>query len=171
MNVKELRPVKAYTDYPIALLGDKPGVQAPMRECLVKSYDGNKYCLVEITGTEASAHIKSGYIYMEDCYGPDRGIIQLPFKILKTLNKKMRRVRGKPASKTIRYVVRESELTGGKRYATVNTKKQALSRCRHYGHGASVHRLIFTENRKGASRSFSDKSYSYWNGELISYEN
>jgi hypothetical protein len=54
-------PFAAYTDYPIIELGDKPWQTAPMRECRVLGYDGNKYCRVVVEGVELE--IKSGYVY------------------------------------------------------------------------------------------------------------
>jgi hypothetical protein len=54
-------PLKAYTDYPIKELGDVGGHTAPMRACIVLSYDGNKYCRVLVEGHEVE--IKGGYIY------------------------------------------------------------------------------------------------------------
>jgi hypothetical protein len=54
-------PFAAYTDYPIIELGDKPWQKAPMRECRVLGYDGNKYCRVVVEGVELE--IKSGYVY------------------------------------------------------------------------------------------------------------
>jgi hypothetical protein len=51
----------AYTDYPIAQLGDEPGRLAPMRECMVISYDYDKYCKIRVLGV--ITEIKAGYIY------------------------------------------------------------------------------------------------------------
>jgi len=53
--------MKAYTDYPICELGDAPGKVAPIRECEVVTYDGDKYCYVNIQGLSLS--IKRGYLY------------------------------------------------------------------------------------------------------------
>ena len=53
--------MRAWTDYPIVSLGDKPHSEAPVREVEVMSYDGDKYCLVRVGGVEES--IKSRYIY------------------------------------------------------------------------------------------------------------
>ena len=55
--------MKAWTDYPIVELGDKPYVNAPIWEVEVLSYDGDKYCCVLVDGIEKS--IKAGYIYRE----------------------------------------------------------------------------------------------------------
>ena len=54
--------MKAYTDYSITELGDTEGRLAPIREVTVFSYDGNKYCSVEVEGVRKQ--IKAGYIYM-----------------------------------------------------------------------------------------------------------
>lgn len=53
--------MKAWTDYPILALGDVPGVEAPIRECIILDYDGNKYCRVRV-GT-CVAEFKRFYLY------------------------------------------------------------------------------------------------------------
>lgn len=53
--------MKAFTDYPIVELGDKPSVEAPIREVVVISFDGNKYCKIEVAGIYTE--IKAGYLY------------------------------------------------------------------------------------------------------------
>lgn len=50
-----------FTDYPIAALGDVPGLEAPIRSCVVKSYDQDKYCTALVGGV--TVDIKRGYIY------------------------------------------------------------------------------------------------------------
>ena len=52
----------AFTDYPIIELGDTPNETAPIRKCLVLSYDGDKYCKV-VVGT-TTKEIKAGYLYL-----------------------------------------------------------------------------------------------------------
>ena len=52
---------KLYTDYPFIALGDKPNKIAPIRELKLLSYDGDKYCKIEIGGK--TFEIKAGYIY------------------------------------------------------------------------------------------------------------
>ncbi len=52
---------KYYTDYPFTELGDTPGCSAPIREVKILSYDGDKYCIVEINGHELT--VKAGYIF------------------------------------------------------------------------------------------------------------
>lgn len=52
-----------WTDYPIIELGDDAGKEAPVRECELISYDGDKYCFVRVGGV--SEAIKAGYIYQE----------------------------------------------------------------------------------------------------------
>lgn len=51
----------AYTDYPFTFLGDEPHQKAPIRECRVIDYDGNKYCRIIVEGIETE--VKSGYLY------------------------------------------------------------------------------------------------------------
>lgn len=55
--------MKAYTDYPFEFLGDEPYKTAPIRECTVVNYDGNKYCDILVEGRKAN--IKAGYIYQK----------------------------------------------------------------------------------------------------------
>ena len=56
--------IKRYwTDYPILELGDEAGKEAPVRECVLISYDGDKYCFVRVG--EVTELIKAGYIYQE----------------------------------------------------------------------------------------------------------
>lgn len=55
--------MKAWTDYPIRELGDDLGRPAPVRECYVTGWDGDKYCSVVVCGHHVS--IKSGYLYSE----------------------------------------------------------------------------------------------------------
>jgi len=56
--------MKAWTDYPITRLGDIEGRVAPVRQCTVLSYDGNKYCRVRVG--RYVEEIKSGYIYKQE---------------------------------------------------------------------------------------------------------
>lgn len=53
--------MKAWTDYPIVELGDTPGKLAPVRECKVLDWDGDKYCHIEVEGVRE--HVKRGYLY------------------------------------------------------------------------------------------------------------
>ena len=53
--------MKVYTDLPIEKLGDLPHRIAPVREVKIISYDGNKYCHVEVNGVMLD--IKTGYLY------------------------------------------------------------------------------------------------------------
>lgn len=60
--------MKLYTDYPIEELGDIPGEEAPVRECVLTGYDHDKYVNVTVGGVEAS--FKRGYLYVgEGRYG------------------------------------------------------------------------------------------------------
>ena len=56
--------MKAWTDYPIEELGDIAGKPAPVRECNVLSWDGDKYCDVEVAGIRAQ--FKAAYIYQRE---------------------------------------------------------------------------------------------------------
>jgi len=55
--------MKAYTDAPIKELGDVSGETAPIRECEILSYDGDKYCIILVEGVKLE--VKAGYIYKE----------------------------------------------------------------------------------------------------------
>lgn len=55
--------MKAWTDYPFEWLGDIAYKEAPVREIEVLSYDGNKYCRIQVCGKEDE--IKAGYIYQQ----------------------------------------------------------------------------------------------------------
>lgn len=58
---KEGQMFKFWTDYPVVELGDTEGQIAPVRECDVIAYDGDKYCTVIVGGVTTS--FKAGYIY------------------------------------------------------------------------------------------------------------
>jgi len=53
--------MKGYTDYPFIELGDTPHQEAPVRECIILSYDNNKYADIIVEGKKFN--IKAGYIY------------------------------------------------------------------------------------------------------------
>jgi hypothetical protein len=53
--------MRAWTDYPIEELGDILGAEAPIRECEVLGWDGDKYATVVVCGIRTS--FKAGYIY------------------------------------------------------------------------------------------------------------
>lgn len=53
--------MKAFTDYPFPELGDISGKQAPIRSCIVTSYDDDKYCKIVVGRLETE--VKSGYLY------------------------------------------------------------------------------------------------------------
>lgn len=55
--------MKAWTDYPIAQLGDEPFKTAPIREIEVLSYDRDKYCWIRLAESGVLENIKAGYIY------------------------------------------------------------------------------------------------------------
>lgn len=53
--------MKLYTDYPITELGDIEHVEAPIRECELLSYDGDKYCIIKVDDVEKE--VKRCYVY------------------------------------------------------------------------------------------------------------
>lgn len=53
--------MNAWTDYPILELGDVAGQEAPIRECTVLAYDGDKYADVIVGGVRTN--FKAGYLY------------------------------------------------------------------------------------------------------------
>jgi len=67
--------MKAYTDYPFEFLGDQPYMIAPIREIKIISYDGDKYCHIEVEGHETE--IKVGYIYEQYGYFGDTSQISI----------------------------------------------------------------------------------------------
>lgn len=69
----------AYTDYPFEVLGDKLGELAPVRQCIILDYDGDKYCKIAIANRQHE--VKAGYLYKE----PGR-CGEVPRVPLKTLN-------------------------------------------------------------------------------------
>lgn len=71
--------MKAYTDYPITALGDTPGIEAPVRECEIIAYDGDK-CLIVDMGT-VRMEIKRGYVYLTLWhYGAMQGMTNFQLK-------------------------------------------------------------------------------------------
>lgn len=56
--------VPAFTDYPVKELGDVADQEAPVRSCLILSWDGNKYCDVLVGGVVVS--FKAGYLYTRE---------------------------------------------------------------------------------------------------------
>lgn len=55
--------IEAWTDYPIAPLGDESGKEAPIRRVRVLGWDGNKYAAIRCEGVLMS--VKRGYLYCE----------------------------------------------------------------------------------------------------------
>ncbi len=62
-TAKEFSTLRAWTDYPIAELGDAPGVLAPVRECMPIHYDNDKYAKVVVQGV--TVEFKAGYLYAQ----------------------------------------------------------------------------------------------------------
>lgn len=56
-----MKPIQAWTDYPIVKLGDAPDQLAPVRPCTVIRYDRDKYVTVICGGVTTS--MKAGYVY------------------------------------------------------------------------------------------------------------
>ena len=52
---------RCYTDYP--LFESEYGKEAPIREVIFLSYDGNKYC--DILFDDQAFTVKAGYLYSE----------------------------------------------------------------------------------------------------------
>lgn len=61
--MRKCPPFTCWTDYPFLELGDTPGRQAPIRQVLVLSYDGNKYAQLRL-GTQY-LEVKAGYLYRQ----------------------------------------------------------------------------------------------------------
>lgn len=154
---KKIKTVTAWTDYPIIELGDLPKSIAPIRECRIISYDGNKYCGIKIHGIETE--IRIGYLYSK-C-GRYNEVPTISYQKLRMLNQKLRKQIGKPASRTISYVVYEANYQPGLRYRGVSNKKEALRQSRKYSLGSEVVRDIRVENRHGISSSISDIKFVF----------
>lgn len=91
--------LQAWTDYPFIELGDTPNQKAPVRRIRVLSYDGDKYCKIDVEGkylTEQKyttiikeqllTEIKSGYIYQSPGrYGEVPGITKEQINLLKVV--------------------------------------------------------------------------------------
>lgn len=56
--------MEVWTDYPILELGDKSGVEAPIRKCEVLGWDGDKYASVIVEGIRTT--FKAGYLYPKE---------------------------------------------------------------------------------------------------------
>ena len=54
-----------YSMYPIEELGDNPNGVIPIREFLLKSFDGNKFCGVQEVVSGVESEIKTGYMYID----------------------------------------------------------------------------------------------------------
>lgn len=59
--------MKAWTDCPFTQLGDVSGMEAPVREIEIVSYDDDKYCRIKVHGV--TAEIKE----LRTKGGPERG--------------------------------------------------------------------------------------------------
>ncbi len=55
--------IDAFTDYPIAELGDVDGEIAPIRAVTVVGYDGSLYCQVRVPGVAEPVEVKRWYLY------------------------------------------------------------------------------------------------------------
>lgn len=55
--------IDAFTDYPIAELGDVDGEIAPIRAVTVVDYDGSLYCQVLVPGVAEPVEVKRWYLY------------------------------------------------------------------------------------------------------------
>lgn len=159
---KKVQSVIAWTDYPITELGDLEKSIVPIRECRIISYDGNKYCCVQINGIEKE--IRTGYLYSK--YGRYNQAPTISFQMLRMLNKKLCKQSGKPASRTVSYIVYEANYQPGLRYLSVGNKKEALRQCRKYGLGSEVVMEIRIENRHGISTIFSNMTFVFNGGHL-----
>lgn len=141
--------MKAWTDYPFAELQDIAGQEAPVRECEVLSYDGNKYCVILVEGV--TVEVKAGYLYRTPGrYGEAEG---LKYRDLRRLSPKLRMSRGKPAYKTISYRVYSAD---GLANTKAKTLRQAKKQCERWGVGSEIWRIVDTCNRNGIGHTVSD---------------
>lgn len=56
--------MKVFTDYPFDGI-DEPYKEAPIREVVIVSYDGDKYC--KVLFSDVWQEIKRGYLYKNPC--------------------------------------------------------------------------------------------------------
>lgn len=153
-----MQQLNAWTDYPIAELGDPSGLRAPVRACLVLSYDGNKYCRISVEGV--TTEVKAGYLYRRP--GRSGEVPTVRYQDILKLQPGYRRPRGKPASLTVSYLVYAPEQAPDTAPTKAKTLRDALKWCRRFGRGAEVLRLIHAENRNGACRIYADtRSFIY----------
>jgi len=55
--------MKAWTDFSFVELGDKAGALAPVRDCVVLSYDRKKFCRILIE--DVFTAVKASYLYSQ----------------------------------------------------------------------------------------------------------
>lgn len=76
--------MKFYTDYPLSAFGDEPYKEAPIRECSIVSYDGDKYAVIDVQGV--LTEIKAGYVYT--AHGRQGDVPAVSREILNTFPKR-----------------------------------------------------------------------------------
>ncbi len=71
--MKRCKHITCYTDYPMVMLGDVSGEEAPIRHVTVIFYDNNKYAKVK-TACGHIEEVKAGYLYSKPVrYGYEHG--------------------------------------------------------------------------------------------------
>jgi hypothetical protein len=64
-------------------LGDTTGILAPIRRCVVVSYDGDRYCEIEIGEQPVRLHVNRVFLYSDEKrYGEAKAIQRLDLKRL-----------------------------------------------------------------------------------------
>jgi len=83
-KIARSRVIKAWTDYPLIEKGDIANKEAPIRECVILSYDKDKYCWVLFPDlNNFTIEIKAGYLYSKS--GRCGDVPTIPIKRLEKL--------------------------------------------------------------------------------------
>jgi hypothetical protein len=64
-EMKRVKKISGWTDYPFVELGDAAFQPAPIRHVDVVRYDGNKYVTVSLDGSDVLLSFKAGYLYRQ----------------------------------------------------------------------------------------------------------
>ena len=144
--------MQLWTDYPIVELGDEAGQPAPIRQCKVLTYDGNKYLSVSVGGI--TTEIKLGYIYRKPGRFGQRSTRLRPRELERLQNPFQHQQKKCSANYTIRYLIfmnYEHMRNRPKRQRMIEfkTKKAAARFSRKAGAEAMQVRLIICQHNDG----------------------
>lgn len=60
--------LEAFTDYPIECYGDEPNKNAPIRKCLILTWDRNKYCDVLVYQVDDDGDLRGTVVSFKQFY-------------------------------------------------------------------------------------------------------